>query len=128
MLMPITWKVMDLSVFYFYFICFRLLTVINTSSAAQSSSRRIADNWSRQVKHHLGHAVECATASGLQTFAEIQKKLVKVESVLNQPEKGNQTPFDFKGHIPESPEDGEKLALKWKQMWQICTEQRILGP
>lgn len=81
------------------------------------------------MKHYLGHAIQCASASGLQTLAEVQRKLQKVESVLDQPdEKGNPTPFDFKGHIPESPEDGEKLALKWKQMWTICKEQCILNP
>lgn len=79
------------------------------------------------MKHYFSHPVECASASSMQTFEEVQRKLLKVESVLNQ-KKGNPTPFDFKGHIPESPEDGEKLALKWKQMWLICTEQRILGP
>lgn len=99
----------------------------NYLEAARCSSRRIAEKWNRKMKHYFSHPVECASASSMQTFEEVQRKLLKVESVLNQ-KKGNPTPFDFKGHIPESPEDGEKLALKWKQMWLICTEQRILGP
>ena len=94
--------------------------------AARSCSRRIVDQWGRQIKRHLGLAVECAS---LRMLTELQRKLLKVESVLNQPdENGNPTPFDFKGHIPETLEDGEKLALKWKQMWLICQEQNILSP
>ncbi len=126
MLTPIILKV----IYLFDFVIFWVIVYRRcfTSSAARCSSRRISEKWSRQVKHYLGHAVECATASGLQTFAEIKKKLGKVELVLNQTGNDEQTSFEFKGHIPESPEDGEKLALKWKQMWLICNEHRILGP
>lgn len=64
--------------------------------AARTCSRRIAEQWGRQIKRQLGLTVECAS---LRMLAEIQRKLLKVESVLNQPdENGNHpTPFDFKG-------------------------------
>lgn len=97
--------------------------------AARSSSRLIADRWSRRIGQQLAlgaAAAECV--SGFRTLAEVQRKLAKVESVLTQQnESGNPTPFDFKGHIPENPDDGEKLAAKWKQMWLICVDQRILN-
>ena len=81
------------------------------------------------MKHHFDCSLEYASASNLQTLIELQRKLLKVENVLNKPDqKGEPTPFDFKGHIPECPEDGEKLAQKWKQMWQICLDQHILDP
>jgi len=98
--------------------------------AARCSSRNIAERWSQRIRNHIAAlgAVECASASGLRTLTEVQRKLLKVESVLNQPdENGNPTPFDFKGHIPENPDDGEKLSAKWKQLWLIVLDQRILN-
>jgi len=76
--------------------------------AARYSSRNIAERWSQRIRNQAAAfgAVECASASGLRTLTEVQRKLLKVEWVLYQPdENGNPTPFDFKGHIPENSDD-----------------------
>ena len=62
--------------------------------AARTCSRRIAEQWGRQIKRQLGLTVECAS---LRMLAEIQRKLLKVESVLNDENGNHPTPFDFKG-------------------------------
>jgi len=59
-------------------------------------------------------------------MAEVQRKVQNIEIILDSlDEKGNTTPFDFKGHIPENIEDGDKLATKWNHMLKNAMEHNI---
>ena len=60
------------------------------------------------------------------SVTELQGKIQKVESILNSNNRNESAaPLDFKGHIPENVEDGDKLALKWNRTLKMAMERNV---
>merc|ERR1712071_560556 len=92
--------------------------------AARSTSRCIVQQWKKRM------TMWNVSLDSVVALAETRWKLAKVESTLNELDfsgkEKQRGKFEFKGHIPENMEDGDKLAEKWKQVWDTVSEKKKL--